>query len=255
MALKYDFDMFDPDGRARTRCARFRDLHAVRSLRGASEEVKACLRDSGFELNLYDSGAGPGYYPASDGPARADTIERLMDNLEQLPEGADWNGFDIEAFAMAALLAKPLDGPVRAPHATKRQKSDTTPSPSMDAVFGNQPGTQASPVRHAGPDMDSFFSNAKSAVPTPPDSTGPDMDSFFANVQGSGGRAVALRMTADDIRMSLDTAPRRRSGFGPVRMLVMVVGLFFAVTLLGNGTGMGKMVEIATGGKIVAGNR
>lgn len=268
MALKYDFDMFDQrgnDGGSGGKHARFRDLNAVRFLRGASEEVKNCLLESGFELNVYDSGAGPGYYPASDGPARARVIERLMENLEELPEGADWNGFDIEAFAMAALLAKPLDVSAQAPKAMPRPRSDVppaatarpeAPAPSMDSFFSNQPSSRSTSGQPAAPDMDSFFSNRKISAPPAPESAGPDMDSFFSNVRNSRASATTpAPMTADDIRMNIDTAPPKKVGLGPVKMVLLALGLFAVVTVLGNGTGMDKLVDLATGGKIVSVDR
>lgn len=281
MALTYDFDMFSiiprevqsqfgdkfqelgVSGQMKAQRALFRDPAAVEALQGASEEVKNCLLDSGFGINVYDSGAGPGRYPASDGPARAQVIENLMENLERLPEDVDWNGFDIEAFAMAALTAKPLDLSARSDTPARsatleapQVRQAASPTASMDDFFSNQPGTGTANRGNVQPDMDSFFSNPKGSPATSPRNDGPDMDSFFSNTGGTRAAAVAPPpMTAEDIRLSIDTAPPKKAGFGPVKMVMMAVGLFVVVSILGNGTGADKLVEIATGGKMVSVNR
>lgn len=276
MAITYDFDMFSVipkevqakfggmlaelgmTDKMAEQIALFRDPAAVAALQGASDAVKQCLKDSGFGINIYDSGAGAGRYPASDGPARAVVIERLMENLEKLPDDVDWNGFDIEAFAMAALTAKPLDAPRNAPGemrtaAKAAEPQATAPASSMDDFFSGSPKARSAAPQAAAPDMDAFFSGSPKAAARAPQEAAPDMDAFFSNT--GGGRAMAAttpRMTADDIRMSIDTAPPKKVGIGPVKMVLMALGLFVMVSVLGNGTGAGKLVEIATGGKMVA---
>lgn len=279
MAITYDFDMFSvipKDVQARfgdmlaeigatemvkEQRALFRDPAAVAALQGASDEVKQCLRDSGFGINVYDSGAGPGRYPASDGPARAQVIERLMENLENLPEDVDWNGFDIEAFAMAALTAKPLEAPVNAPVGMRAAAGPPDPEPgpapsSMDDFFSGSTRGRPQEPRPAQPDMDAFFGGSPTDGAPAPQQPGPDMDAFFSNTGGAQATAdAAPRMTAEDIRMSVDTAPPKKVGIGPVKMVLMALGLFVVVSLLGNGTGAGKLVEVATGGKMVSVSR
>ena len=277
MALNYDFDMFSiipkelqaqygelfadigMKEQASQQRALFRDPAAVAALQGASEEVKKCLIDSGFGISVYDSGAGPGRYPAADAPARAQVIEQLMENLEKLPADADWNGFDIEAFAMAALTAKPLQ--LQASHsqetaaaATPKQQNPeaTRGGETLDAFFGNAAGTPAKEAAVPGPDMDAFFSGtgASGAIQTSP--SGPDMDAFFSAPPKQGSAAPVPRpMTAEDIRMTIDTVPPKKVGLGPVKMGMMALGLFVVVSLLGNGAGTAKLVEVATGGKMV----
>lgn len=281
MAITYDFDMFSIMPREiqaqfgdmfaemgmteamKEQRALFRDPAAVAALQGASEDVKQCLIDSGFGINVYDSGAGPGRYPASDGPARAQVIERLMENLEKLPADTNWNGFDIEAFALAALNAKPLDTPTNslgAMRATERAQG-SNPAPASQASGMDQFFSSAPPVpRHpadATPNLDDFFSAPPKdarAHATAPDE-GPDMDSFFSNTGAASGRAgtASRQMTQDDIRMSLDTTPPpKKFGFGPVRMGILAVGLYLVVSLLGSGEATEKVIELATGGRMVA---
>ncbi|MEQ9041682.1 MAG: hypothetical protein RIE24_25430 [Silicimonas sp.] len=283
MALTYDFDMFSVipkevqaqvggmfqelgmTGQMQEQRALFRDPAAVAALQGSSEDVKKCLLDSGFGINVYDSGAGPGRYPASDGPARAQVIERLMENLEKLPEDVDWNGFDIEAFAMAALTAKPVDTVSHSLDALRSDAAvrDQTPSApprgaqsSMDDFFSGRPMARPPVAQPAGPDMDSFFSNTGASAMPAPEAPASDMDSFFSGSPRTEAYAVPPRpMSADDIRSTIDTTPRRKSGFGPVKMMMMALGLFLVVAMLGNGTGATKLIEAATGGKMVTVSR
>lgn len=271
MAITYDFDMFSVmpkdlqakfgDMFAETgmtemvkeQKALFRDPAAVAALQGASEEVKQCLWDSGFGINVYDSGAGPGRYPASDGPARGAVIERLLENLEKLPEDVDWNGFDIEAFAMAALTAKPLDAPWTSSD-EMREAGPKVASASIDDFFGGSPKAAAVPPRTSEPDMDSFFTGSPKAGNSAPPKADIDMDSFFSNAGGSRPATDAPpRMTAEDIRMSIDTAPPvKKVGFGPIKMGLMALGLYVVVSVMGSGLGAEKLVEAVTGGKMVA---
>ena len=265
MPITYDFDMFSvlPKGiepRPGEQRALFRDPAAVAALQGASNEVKSCLWDGGFGFNVHDSGAGPGRYPALDGPARAAVIERLMENLEKLPEGADWNGFDIEAFAMAALTAKPMETAAAASGALPAAERGVAPTPeaapasAMDDFFSGTPKAAEAAPRAPAPNMDDFFSGSPRAAGPAPEQAAPDMDAFFSNTGGGRARADAPppQMTADDIRLSVDTAPPKKVGFGPVKMAVMALGLFAVVSLLGNGIGAEKLVEVATGGKMVS---
>jgi hypothetical protein len=280
MALTYDFDMFSiipTDVQARygdliaelgvpetlgTQRALFRDASAVEILKGASEAVKTCLMDSGFGLSVYDSGAGCGRYPASDAPARAQVIERLMENLEKLPSDADWNGFDIEAFAMDALTAKPREmaanpAPLLYPAQVDQQRETSHPQSKgnggeMDVFFSAPASTQAKTTEGAPADIDSFFSKPATAAATQPLPSGPDMDAFFSAPPKLGKAAQTPRaMTAEDIRMTIDSAPPRKVGIGAAKMGMMALGLFVVVTLLGNGNGAAKLVEVATGGKMV----
>ena len=276
MALTYDFDMFSIipkelqaqygelfadigiKEQASQQRALFRDPAAVAALQGASDEVRKCLLDSGFGINVYDSGAGPGRYPAADAPARAQVIERLMENLEKLPPDADWNGFDIEAFAMASLTAKPM---LKASHSPIATASPTRQQPNpdslrggetLDAFFGNAAGTPPKTAATSGPDLDAFFSSTGASAATQAAPSGPDMDAFFSAPPKQGSAAPVPRpMSAEDIRMTIDTAPPKKVGLGPVKMGMMALGLFVVVSLLGDGTGMQKMVEVATGGKMV----
>lgn len=268
MTLSYDFDMFstvpadlrdefgdDADALDEQR-ALFRDPATVEALKGASREIGRCFLKSGFGLNVYDSGAGPGRFPKADAPARAQVIEDLMTNLERLPDGLNWNGFDIEAFAMAALNAKPLDGPARREMPVPaREPAMAQP---MDRFFESAPvagGAVAAPA----PNMDDFFSGKPSgaAALAPAPAAGPDMDAFFNNTSGTAasGRPAAPKMTAEDIRMSIDTAPPKKVGMGPVKIILMAVALYLAVSFLAGGAGGEKLVEFATGGGMVTVNR
>ncbi|NND17104.1 MAG: hypothetical protein HKN98_00860 [Silicimonas sp.] len=274
MALSYDFDMHSvmptetlaksgdklgdsgtPPDMLDQNVALFRDPVTADALRGASEAIRKCFVDSGFGLNVYDSGAGPGRFPASDGPERSRVIERLMTNLEALPDGLDWNSFDIEGFAMSALNAKPLDTSAQS---LRQMRAEAPPDPGpqnaagdVDRFFSNAAPTapKATPASGSGA-MDDFFTAAPTgtrAQVAPPEPR-PDMDAFFSNTAGAAATApVSRTMTAEDIRMTIDTAPPKKIGLGPVKMMLMAVGLFFAITFLANGDGASKLVEVATG--------
>ncbi len=129
MSFKYDFDMFSviPDevmqefqgmwneigmgGIGGEQKALFRDPALVEALHGADEAVKNVFLDAGFGLNVYDSGAPTGCYPAHDENARNICVHKLAENIaatEGLSE-ADWNGFDIGAFLTYLSTARPID--------------------------------------------------------------------------------------------------------------------------------------------------
>lgn len=282
MALTYDFDMFavvPDDVQARygdtlaeiglgrfldTRIAMFRDPATVAALKGADRKIRDCFLRSQFGLDVYDSGLGAGQFPAEDGPARSAAIERLMSHLEALPEDLNWNGFDINDFAMAAVNAQPAEAatapaptpegvpvaPVAEPAVSSRETA------SMDDFFAGK--VSSKPSAPAAATMDDFFSApaANAAAQSDGAHKGPDMDAFFSDT--SGARAVSpdipQQMSKEDIRLTIDDTPRRRAGFGPVKMGLMALGLFAVIAMLGNGQGATKLVEAATGAKLMAAN-
>ncbi|WP_316646934.1 hypothetical protein [Ovoidimarina sediminis] len=98
--------------------ALFRDMATVEALRGADDEVRAYFEASGFGLNVYDSGAGPGRFPAEDEPAVNDVASRLAENIKKFDlKGKNFNGFDMGAFCVHLAEMKPLKAaaPVAAP--------------------------------------------------------------------------------------------------------------------------------------------
>ncbi len=123
--MKYDFDMisvtpkdfqtkyaiilgfFGMTEQASEKIAVFRDPHASWALAGASEPIRDCFVASGFALNCRQTNARAGHYAASDADSREQVIARLIENLENLPEDLDWNGFDIDAFFAEARAASP----------------------------------------------------------------------------------------------------------------------------------------------------
>ena len=263
MALTYDFDIC-PVSKSTPgttsaipqHVALFRDPVTATALSGADFEVRNCFAESGFRFETHDSHAGPGRYPADDAEARQAVVQRLIDNLESLPGGLNWNGFDINAFALAALAAKPVSSPEnlrleepvsRAPEPALRKDEAS----SMDDFFSAKPATraQAKPVA-----MDDFFSASpmeRKPISDPADA--PDMDAFFAN---TAPRRKATQspeqFSAEDIKLTIDAdQPVKRVGLSPVKMGLMVIGLFAVVSLLGSGGGGTKLVELATGGNLV----
>ena len=263
MALTYDFDMCrvgnpipGSTSAIPQHVALFRDPVTAEVLRGASVEVRNCFAESGFGFETHDSQAGPGRYPPDDAKARQAVVQRLIGNLESLPEGLDWNGFDINAFAMAALAARPASAPENlsstvavAPVPKPVPRKDE--ASSMDDFFSAKPSAQASAKPVA---MDENFSTSPTEQKTAIDSApAPDMDAFFANTAPRDkATKPPERFTAEDIKLSIDNdQPVKRFGLSPVKMGLMVLGLFVVVSLLGSGGGGTKLVELATGGDLV----
>ncbi len=124
MALRYDFDMVAvtpeglPDqfgdlsvtGVGAEKMAMFRDPQVVAALGRADQAVRTFFLDSGFALQVYDSGAPPGRYPISDEIPRVKVIEKLTANFTTHDlTGADWGGFDFQAFLEVMERAEPLE--------------------------------------------------------------------------------------------------------------------------------------------------
>lgn len=140
MSFRYDFDMFSvqgedtqndlathfansaPSAKATDYVARFRDPALVKALRNAGDDVIDFFITSGFELDVYDSGAPSGRYPADHEAARTYCIERMTDTYRVLPKNPerDWNGFDMVAFTQSIVRATPIEiapRPLREPEA------------------------------------------------------------------------------------------------------------------------------------------
>lgn len=256
MTITYDFDMFSimpkelqtrygdmfqevgMSDMMKEQRALFRDPRAVEALQGASESVIKCLIDSGFGINVYDSGAGSGRFPQADEAARMQVLGRLRRNLSQLSPGADWNGFDIRTFLAAAAAARPTDtqtGSLRDMRGTAHSPAAPTPantSISLDDFFTAKP----------------VDSRAHKSTPV----TTPDMDAFFSNAPGPRTAMTPPSPMSGDLRLSVDAAPPPKAGMGPMKMGLMALGLFLVVSVLGNGDGASKLIEVATGGKIIA---
>lgn len=277
MAITYDFDMFSIMPKelqaqfgemfseigmteaVKEQRALFRDPAAVRALQGASEEVRQCLLDSGFGINVYDSGAGPGRFPPSDENARMSILGRLRQNLRRVPPDADWNGFDIRAFMRAAAEARPIDTQARSLAEMRGKTADRPVQPqtpdsvsNMDDFFSGRP---ANPQRAApAASLDDFFSARPSDTHSQTTSAepAPNMDAFFANTPSPRPQAAPPRMTAEDIRMTIDTSPPPKVGIGPIKMVLMALALFAVVAMLGGGTGGNKLIQLATGGELIS---
>lgn len=141
--LNYDFDMFSVYPKAvfnddriggmlsdmgfehqsrGNQIALFRDPATVEALRRAPQAVQAYLRDAGFGMNTYHSGAPAGRYPAEDEAARVALIETLAESLPRhdLPKNdmqAAEGEFSLPAFLEAVMQAEPLpaDAPLLPP--------------------------------------------------------------------------------------------------------------------------------------------
>ena len=139
MALRYDFDMVAmtpnglPDqfgdlavtGVGAEKVAMFRDPQTVAALAQADEAVRTFFTDSGFAMQQFDSGAPPGRFAMRDEDARVAVIERLSANLgTHNLNGAQWGGFDFQAFMKCLSEAEPIEERLLAP---------TAQSPRVDA--------------------------------------------------------------------------------------------------------------------------
>lgn len=129
MSLSYDFDMFSvvPDevqnefqgflndigmaAAATQQVALFRDPAVVEALRRADDEIRQMFLDSGFGLNVYQSGAPEGRFPARDENARNTCVSRLAQSMGQVEslKDRDWGGFDLLAFLDYFRSAEPTD--------------------------------------------------------------------------------------------------------------------------------------------------
>lgn len=90
--------------------AMFRDPAAATALQGASESVRDCFVAAGFALNAFQTGVEPGAYIPSSGPRRDSVLSLLKGMVAALPDNANWNGFDIDAFFASAETARPTSG-------------------------------------------------------------------------------------------------------------------------------------------------
>ena len=129
--MKYDFDIFfvvSADMRKRyaslaamfgvqdlldRELAIFRDPAATDALLGASECVRDCFVAAGFALNAFNTGVEAGLHFPDSAPGRNLFLSRLKGIVAALPDDADWNGFDIDAFFAAAETARPTSGNAR----------------------------------------------------------------------------------------------------------------------------------------------
>lgn len=129
MGYRYDFDMFSviPDeiqkqfqglfndtgvsAKMTDQLALFRDPELVNALQHADEEIKQLFLDSGFGLNVFDSGAPTGRYPSYDESARNTCISRFRQNIAASKElvHCNWGGFQIAEFLMYLASAEPID--------------------------------------------------------------------------------------------------------------------------------------------------
>ena len=144
MGFKYDFDMFSviPDevrqefqgflndvgmgASVGQQVALFRDPALVEALGNADEKVKSLFLDSGFGLNVYDSGAPEGRYPGHDEAARNACVRNLSEKIAASKNlrGANWGGFDPLEFVAYFSNAKPIDAIEMQALASARQAKD-----------------------------------------------------------------------------------------------------------------------------------
>lgn len=86
-----------------------RSPESVEALRSSSEQVQNWFAEAGFGMNLFDSGAPTGYYPAEDHGARMYILNKLRETAPaQLPATAFKGGFNLTAFTEAAITARPF---------------------------------------------------------------------------------------------------------------------------------------------------
>lgn len=130
--MRYDYDMFSviPDdvqsqfqgmlndigmsAMASQQTALWRDPRIVEALQGADPVVKDLFIDAGFGINGYDSGAPFGRFFERDRVAREQRENDFLDALAEALDdgsldGANWNGFELEAFLEYLETAEPID--------------------------------------------------------------------------------------------------------------------------------------------------
>lgn len=109
-AIRRLLDDIGFDGNARGHhIALFRDPQIIAMIERADPVLREYLKASGFGFITFQSGAPAGHYPSADGPARADVVTRLNENLARFElKGADLGGFDFAAFLKAITEGHPL---------------------------------------------------------------------------------------------------------------------------------------------------
>lgn len=160
MSFKYDFDMFSvvPEemkqefdnafdelgmgGQSKEQVALFRDPALAVALRNADDEVRQVFLNSGFGLNVYDSGAPEGRYLARDEIGRSECVNRLAQNIvhDRSVLSHNWNGFDIEDFLDHVTNARPIEAEevqVSAPVVEKPKHSNVIRLASVCVVAGS----------------------------------------------------------------------------------------------------------------------
>jgi hypothetical protein len=207
MSLNYDFDIHsiipetvtaDPKiakmmgdvgfdfGGAGNKMALFRDPATVQALRGADPEVRAYFEASGFGFTVFDSGAGPGRFPAKFEADINNTIQRLSDNVEKFELGGkDWNGFEMGTFLEHVVAMKPVEmaPPVDPFSAPPHQGAPADPfSGPPDQGAALDADASLSPLdrvraRHAAPSAHETPQDfmAESALPNPEVDVNPEM--------------------------------------------------------------------------------
>ena len=91
----------------------FRNQATADALRTAPPELREPLKALGFGLNVWSSGCPDGFYPASDGPARADLMERFDAALKEDKFSVICapNGFELAGIIKTLGLAMPMQVP------------------------------------------------------------------------------------------------------------------------------------------------
>lgn len=242
MALSYDFDIhwiipeavvadpaiakmmgdigFEMNARSNY-VALFRDPRTVEALRGAAPEIRAWMESAGFGFNTFDSGVGPGLYPAKDEAARNDVIQRLSENLDpEALRGKSMNGFDFNAFLEAVMSAKPVEEKV----------SESDIELALSTLETNPPVVPS--VAHS--DIDAAFANPKAGAPLAAPSTQKTLDDILA------GPAMERSLAGDDLkyRPTTQVAPEikpKKSGL--LTLPILIVGGIVAYFVVAYGFG------------------
>ncbi len=93
---------FGIEDQANQHLAFFRDQAVVEALNAASAEVKDCFVSNGFSLTCHDASQQEHSCATDVAKAREMTMAKLKADIAALPNDADWNGFDVDAFFAAA---------------------------------------------------------------------------------------------------------------------------------------------------------
>lgn len=92
------FDQIGMADMAAQKVGVFRDPSVAKALSGASEDIRDCFEECGFNLQAYSRPAPLSRDSVRGEQERSKMVERLAQKLTALPDTADWNGFDVQLF-------------------------------------------------------------------------------------------------------------------------------------------------------------
>lgn len=248
MPLSYDFDIhwilpqetladpeiakmmgdigFDTNARSNY-VALFRDPKTVEALRGADDKVRSWLESSGFGFNVYDSGAGPGAYPAADEAARIDVIDRLSKTMKAAGlKEANFNGFHLPTFLKAVVEAKPVKAQASPPKSSAKSAPKPAAEPAAAPSLKLETTAAAAPAAPQGTasiDIDAAFANPKSGSALPRH----DKISMDDLMNGPAVYGQDTVIPGDDLKYRPSLPQSTSKGGVPMMPFILVGAVFF----------------------------